>query len=221
MTSLNQACRTKSKVTYRELKSQVIRLASATIHQQLFEVLVPGIWWNCTTCWRISGRATLTRMGRPSILQPKYTTQCSSLLSGHSMTLRNILLMLRASSWIISTPLTSRDSARTTPIMAGLAPTMHSPSITSSRTCWGHSSKPRMMSAVLEIVSGTRGSEQLLASPGKVVPSFPSVARKTLQWYLGGDEATRTSKMIASTYIQPSCFGYGDSHPWSKKVKGV
>ena len=29
-------------MTYGKLKSQVVRLASATIHQQLFEVLVPG-----------------------------------------------------------------------------------------------------------------------------------------------------------------------------------
>jgi hypothetical protein len=34
--------RTDSTVIYGELKSQVVRLASATIHQQLFEVLVPG-----------------------------------------------------------------------------------------------------------------------------------------------------------------------------------
>jgi hypothetical protein len=36
------SCRTESTVTYGELKSQVVCLASATIHQQLFEVLVPG-----------------------------------------------------------------------------------------------------------------------------------------------------------------------------------
>ena len=36
------SCRTESTVTYGELKSRVILHASATIHQQLFEVLVPG-----------------------------------------------------------------------------------------------------------------------------------------------------------------------------------
>ena len=36
------SCRTNSTVIYGELKSQVVRLASPTIHQQLFEVLVPG-----------------------------------------------------------------------------------------------------------------------------------------------------------------------------------
>jgi len=36
------SCRTDSRVIYGELKSQVVRLASPTIHQQLFEVLVPG-----------------------------------------------------------------------------------------------------------------------------------------------------------------------------------
>ena len=36
------SCRTDSTVIYGELKSQVVRLASATIHQQLFELLVPG-----------------------------------------------------------------------------------------------------------------------------------------------------------------------------------
>ena len=36
------SCRTDSMVIYGELKSQAVRLASATIHQQLFEVLVPG-----------------------------------------------------------------------------------------------------------------------------------------------------------------------------------
>ena len=36
------SCRTNSRVIYGKLKSQVIRLASATIHQQLFEMLVPG-----------------------------------------------------------------------------------------------------------------------------------------------------------------------------------
>ncbi len=37
-----KSCRTDSTVIYSELKSQVVRLASDTIHQQLFEVLVPG-----------------------------------------------------------------------------------------------------------------------------------------------------------------------------------
>jgi hypothetical protein len=50
---------------------------------------------------------------------------------------------------------------------------------------------------------------------------LPSVVEKTLQRYSGGDNATKTSEMTASTYIQPSCFGCGDPHPWSKKVKGV
>ena len=36
------SCQTESTVTYGELKNQVVKLASATIHQQLFEVLVPG-----------------------------------------------------------------------------------------------------------------------------------------------------------------------------------
>jgi hypothetical protein len=36
------SCRTESTVTYGDLKNQVVKLASATIHQQLFEVLVPG-----------------------------------------------------------------------------------------------------------------------------------------------------------------------------------
>jgi hypothetical protein len=36
------SCSTDSMVIYGELKSQVVRLASDTIHQQLFEVLVPG-----------------------------------------------------------------------------------------------------------------------------------------------------------------------------------
>ena len=36
------SCRTNSMVIYGELKSQVVCLASTTIHQQLFEVLVPG-----------------------------------------------------------------------------------------------------------------------------------------------------------------------------------
>ncbi len=36
------SCRTDSKVIYGKMKSQVVCLASATFHQQLFEVLVPG-----------------------------------------------------------------------------------------------------------------------------------------------------------------------------------
>jgi hypothetical protein len=36
------SCRTNSTVTYGKLKGQVVRLASDTIHQQLFKVLVPG-----------------------------------------------------------------------------------------------------------------------------------------------------------------------------------
>ena len=36
------SCRTDSTVIYGKLKSQVVPLASAIIHQQLFEVLVPG-----------------------------------------------------------------------------------------------------------------------------------------------------------------------------------
>jgi hypothetical protein len=36
------SCQTNSTVIYGELKSQVVRLASPTIHQQLFEVLIPG-----------------------------------------------------------------------------------------------------------------------------------------------------------------------------------
>jgi hypothetical protein len=36
------SCTTDSTVIYGELKSQVVRLTSNTIHQQLFKVLVPG-----------------------------------------------------------------------------------------------------------------------------------------------------------------------------------
>jgi hypothetical protein len=36
------SCRTNSTVIYGKLKSQVVCLASNTIHQQLFKVLVPG-----------------------------------------------------------------------------------------------------------------------------------------------------------------------------------
>ncbi len=36
------SCRTDSRMIYGKLKSQVVCLASTTIHQQLFEVLIPG-----------------------------------------------------------------------------------------------------------------------------------------------------------------------------------
>ena len=78
------------------------------------------------------------------------------------------------------------------------------------------------VSYVLEIVSGAHTGKQFhLALPGGGVPTFPSVSEKTLQRYSGRDDSTNGSETMADTYIQQNCLGYGNPHPWSKKVKGV
>ena len=92
-------CRTDNTVIYGELKSQVVRLASATIHQQLFEVIVPG--------YSLEPHNVLDHIWQSYINAngtQRSTIPSSSMLFAPSTTSKNTPLILLAFLWITLTP---------------------------------------------------------------------------------------------------------------------
>ena len=216
------SCRTNSKVIYGELKSQVVRLASATIHQQLFEVLVPEYSMELHNVLDHIWQSYVDQDGKTVRLtaQVYYTTFLNAIRSFYDLEEYPINVAGIFMDHIDPTytkgfrahyPNYGRNRARDALTQRNLLKDMLGALIKTENN----------VSNVLKIVSSAPGGEQFLASPGKAIPSFPSVAQKTLQQYSGRDDATKTSKTTASTYIRPSYFGCSDPHPWSKKVKGV
>jgi hypothetical protein len=176
------SCRTDSKVICGELKSQVVRLASATIHQQLFEVLVSGylmelhnmldhIWQSYVNQDRKTVHLTA---------QVYYTTFLNAIRSFYDLEEYPIDVAGIFMDHIDPTytkgfhahyPDYGRIRARNTLTQRNLLKDMLGALIKTENN----------VSNVLEIVSSARGGKQFLASPGKAIPSFPSVAEKTLQ----------------------------------------
>jgi hypothetical protein len=100
----NLACRTDSTFIYGELKSQVVRLASATIHQQLFEVVVPGYSLEPHNVLNHIWQSYIDANGNQIHLttQVNYTTVLNAVCSFYN--LEEYPMILLAFLWITSAP---------------------------------------------------------------------------------------------------------------------
>jgi hypothetical protein len=218
------SCRTDRAVMYSKLKSQVVRLASPTIHQQLFKVLVPGYLIEPHNVLDHIWQSFVNQEGKHIRLtaQVYYTTFLNAIrsfydLEEYSIDVAGIFMVHIDPTFTKGFRAHYPDFGKARPSVAltqrRLLTDMLSALIKTEND----------VSNVLEIISGARGGKQFhIAPPGGPVPAFPSVGEKTLQKYAaGGDNSTKGSKITNSSYIEQKCFGCGNPHPWSKKVKGV
>ena len=216
-------CRTDSKVIYGELKSQVVPLTSATIHQQLFEVLGSGFSMEPHNVLDHIWQSFVNQDGKTICLnaQVYYITFLNAIrlfydLKEYPIDVAGIFMdhidPTYTKGFRAHYPNYGKARPRDALTQRNLLNNMLSALIKTKND----------VSNILKIVSGAQGSKQFhLAPPGGAVPAFPSVAERTLQRYSGGDDFTKGSKTTSSAYIQPNCFGCGSPHPWSKKVKGL
>lgn len=212
------SCRTDSQTIYGELKSLVVRLASDTIHDTLFKVLVPGysiephnvldhIW----QCYVDAENKTVALSA-----QAYYTTFLSAIRSFYDLEEYPIDL-------------------------AGIFQDHINPSLQKAfRTHYPHYGQTRVRTAITQrniltdmltalikaendisnikdIIRGEHGGGEQFHSASAA--ANPSVAEKTLRKY--GDEASKVSRDSAGSTRTNECFGCGSPHhPWSKNVDG-
>ncbi len=125
------SCKTDSTIVYNYLKTLVVRLASNTVHKQLFYVLVPGYSMEPQTVLDHIWQSYINENGGTIHLsaQVYYTTSLNAIQSFYN--LKNILLTLQGSLWRILTPSTPKVFVPIIPPTARRATTWQSPSIVS------------------------------------------------------------------------------------------
>jgi len=214
------SCRTDSKVIYGELKSQVVRLASPTIHQQLFEVLVPGytlephnvldhIWQSY-----IDADGTQVRL----TMQVYYTTFLNAVRSFYD--LEEYLIGIAGifmdhidpsltKGFRMNYPDYGKARGRAAITQRTLLTDMLNALIKTEAS----------VDNILQVVGMARGGKQFLAGTAQGSGlSLASVAEQTLKRYSGGDDSTKGSE--GSGFVERKCWGCGMPHPCSKKEKG-
>jgi hypothetical protein len=180
------SCRTNSTVIYGKLKSQVIRLASATIHQQLLEVLVPGyslephnvldhIWQSY-----IDAEGTQIRL----TAQVYYTTFLNAVCSFYD--LEEYPINIAGIFMDHIDPSLTKGFCMNYPNFGKARPQV---AITQRTLLTGMLNAlikaKASVSNILEVVGVARGGEQLfMGTPsGATALSFPSVAEQTITGY--------------------------------------
>ncbi len=219
------SCRTDSMVIYGELKSQVVRLASDTIHQQLFKVLVPGYLMEPHNVLYHIWQSVVDQEGTHIRLntQVYYTTFLNAICSFYNLEEYPINIAgifmdhinpTLAKGFHTNNPDFRKARPRAALTQRALLTDMLSTLIKTENN----------ISNVLKIVSSVHGSEQfhMVPSPGGTAPAFPSVAKKTLIRYGGGgNESTKGGETTKGSFVERRCFGCNGPHPWSKKENGA
>ncbi len=224
------SCCTESTVTYGELKSQVVRLASATIYQQLFEVLVPGYTLEPHNILDHIFQSYVNQEGIHQRLpaQVYYTTFLNAVCSFYDLEEYPIDIAgifmdhidpRLAKGFRINYPDFGKARSRNALNQLTLLTDMLGALIKTETS----------VSNILEVITDARGGEQFLMAPppGGFAPAFPSVAETTLNRYTKSDDSTRGSDTTGGgSFVERKCFGCGQphpwsKHPWSKKEKGV
>ncbi len=216
------SCRTESTVTYDELKNQVIKLASATIHQQLFEVLVPGYTLEPHKVLDHTFQSYIDQDGNHQRLsaQVYYTTFLNAVRSFYSLEEYPIDIAgifmdhidpRLAKGFRINYPDFGKARSRGALEQRTLLTDMLSALIKSENS----------VSNILEVIGDARRGKQFLINPppGGSAPAFPSVAETTPNRYSKGGDSTKGSDTTGS-FIERKCFGCGQPHPWAQKENG-
>jgi hypothetical protein len=206
-------------VVYGNLKTLVVKLASDTVHEQLFSVLVPGYSMEPHSVLEHIWQSYVDDSGVPvrQNAQVYYTT---------------FLNALRPFYDLVEDPI---DLAGV--FMAHIEPTLtksfqvHYPDFGQARKRTAIIQRRILMdmlkaliraeadvSNILEVVSADkRRGEQFHVKPS-AVPAYLSVAEQTINSYTpGGGDAL---KSVETEGKDLSCFGCGHPHLWSKKVNG-
>ncbi len=208
-------CRTDSTVVYGELKSSVVRLASETIHQTLFMVLVPGYLIEPHNVLDHIWQCYVADDGKPVVLtaQVYYTTILNAIHSFYDL-----------EEYPIDLAGIFQDH-----INPSLQKGFHShyPAYGNTRSKAVITQRMILVEMLNVLIKAEHDvmnirdivrteqldGEQFHFSPS---PANPSVAEKTLQQYSG--ETTPGSEGKGG--YTPECFGCGEPHPWSKLVNG-
>jgi len=215
------SCRTDSKVIYGELKSQVVRLASPTIHQQLFEVLVPGYSlephsvldhiWQCY----VDAEGSQVRLSA----QVYYATFLNAVrsfydLEDYPIDIAGIFMDHIDPSLQKGFRMNYPDFGKARPRAAMAQRTLLTDMLTALIKA------EASVDNILQVVGVHRGGEQFLSGTAQGSGlSLASVAEQTLKRYAcGGDDSTKGSE--GSSFVKRKCWGCGLPHPWSKKEKG-
>ena len=205
-------CCTDSKEVYGKLKSSVVCLASKTIHQTLFMVLVPG--------YSIEQHNVLDHIWQCYVNDEGKPVQLSAQVY-YSTFLNAICLFYDLKEYPID--------------LAGIFQDHINPSLQkgfrSHYPNYGHSRLKAvitqrlilvdMLNALIKAennVTNIRENVRVEQLGGKQfhAQAHPSIAEKTLQHY-SGDTSPGNNRKHGGP---PDCFGCGKPHPWSKLVDG-
>jgi len=207
------SCRTNSRVIYGELKSQVVCLASPTIHQQLFEVLVPGYSlephsvldhiWQCY----VDAEGTQVRL----TAQVYYTTFLNAVrsfydLEEYPINITGIFIDHIDPSLQKGFRMNYPDFGKARPRAAMDQRTL----LTDMPTALIKTEAS--VDNILQVVGVHRGGKQFLSgtAPGSGL-SLASVTELTLKRYASGDDSTKGSE--GSGFVERKCWGCGLPHP--------
>ncbi len=214
------SCRPDSKVIYGELKSQAVRLALPTIHQQLFEVLIPGYTLEPHNVLDHIWQSYIDANGTQVCLtaQVYYTTFLNAVCSFYDLedypiniagTFMDHIDSSLIKGFCMNYPDYGKARGRAAITQRSLLTDMLNALIKTEAS----------VDNILQVVGVARGGEQFLAGTAQGSGlSLASVAKKTLTRYTDGDDSTKGSK--GSGFVKRKCWGCGMIHLWSRKEKG-
>jgi hypothetical protein len=212
-------CQPDSSVVYGDLKTLVVKLASGTVHEQLFSVLVLGYSMEPHSVLKHIWQSYIDDSGIPvrQSAQVYYTTFLNTMrpfydLEEYPIDVAGVFMahieLTLTKSFQAHYPDFGQARKRAVIIQHPILTDMLKALIRVEAD----------VSNILEIVSADkRGGEQFHVK-ASAVPAYPSVAERTINSYTpGGGDAL---KSLEKDGEDMSCFGCGHPHPWSKKVNG-
>jgi hypothetical protein len=216
------SCRTKSAGIYGKLKTMVVKLASPTIHDQLFLVLVPGysvephtvldhIWQNYSDADGVQHRlgalvyyTTFLNAIRSFYDLEEYPINITGIFMAH---INPTYAKGFRSNYPDHGKIRSRMALNQRHILTNMLTALIK--------------TKNEVSNILDIVGiNQQGGEQFLASShhaASSTASLPSNTERTLDWY--SKEGASSKKLEDGTKLE--YFGCGGPHPWSKSIRGT
>jgi hypothetical protein len=211
------SCQTDSFVVYGNLKTLVVKLASNTVHEQLFSVLVPGYSMEPHSVLEYIWQSYVDDSGVPIRLstQVYYTTFLNAMrqfydLEEYPIDVAGVFMAhiepTLTKSFQAHYPDFGQAREHTAIVQRCILTDMLKALIRAEAD----------VSNILETVSADkRGGEQFHVKPSAAL-AYPSVAEQTISSYTpGGGNAL---KSVETEGMDLLCFGCGHPHPWSKKV---
>jgi hypothetical protein len=215
------SCQMDSSVVYRNLKTLVVKLASDTVHEQLFSVLVPEYSMEPQSVLEHIWQSYVDDSGVPILqsAQVYYTTFLNAMqpfydLEEYPIDVAGVFMahieptLMKMKSFRVHYPDFGQACERTAIIQRWILMDMLKALIRAEAD----------VSNILEIVSADkREGDQFHVKPSTIL-AYPSVAEQTINLYTpGSGDALKSVEMEGKDL---SCFGCGHPHLWSKKANG-